>query len=394
MPILGVDDLDVRGKRVLVRVDFNLPLTADRSGVADGTRVHAALPTINKLRQSGARVILMSHLGRPKGVANPDFSLSPVAAYLGEALRSEVEFVPATVGAEAENAVSNLPHGGVLLLENTRFYPGETKNDPTLASAIAALGDIFVNDAFGTAHRAHASNVGVASCLPLSAAGYLLQRELTQLGSVTEAAAPPVVALVGGAKVSDKIGVLTNLSSKVDRILVGGAMSYTFLRALGHETGLSLVEEDRLSDALDILHLTGQKLQLPVDHVTSTAFGNVTKIQTSEFVDSDRMGLDIGPNTITTYRQEILQARTVVWNGPMGVFEIPEFAAGTNAMAQALAEATAKGANTVIGGGDSVAAIVQAGLQDSVSHVCTGGGAMLTFLEGKTLPGVAALTDR
>jgi len=394
MPKLGVNDLDVRGKRVLVRVDFNVPLKSGGTAVADGTRIRAALPTIHILQQAGAKIILMSHLGRPKGAPNPALSLAPVAEYMGKELDVPAQFVPATVGQLAKEAVARLNAGDVLLLENTRFHAGETKNDPALAASLAALGDVFVNDAFGTAHRAHASNVGVACLLPLAAAGKLLQRELEQLARVTDAADGPVVALVGGAKVSDKIGVLTNLSTKVDKILVGGAMSYTFLRALGHETGRSLVEEDRLADALRIYESARGKLLLPTDHVTSTAIGDVSDVQTSDVVLPGRMGLDVGPKTIAAYRQEILTARTVVWNGPMGVFEVAAFAEGTHAMAHALAEATLQGASTVIGGGDSVAALSQADLKEAVTHVCTGGGAMLTFLEGKTLPGVAALTDQ
>ena len=395
---LTLDDLDMRGKRVLVRVDFNVPMLKDAAGgfaVADGTRINAALPTIEAILHAGGKPILMSHLGRPKGTPKPEFSLAPVATYLGETLGTPVDFARATVGKEVQNAISIMPEAGVLLLENTRFHRGETNNDSAFAASLAALGDLFVNDAFGTAHRAHASNVGVASRVPVAAAGYLLQRELEQLGRITKSPVRPVVALVGGAKVSDKIGVLTSLAAGVDTVLVGGAMSYTFLKALGQEMGNSLVEDDRLEDALSIYKAAGGKLRLPADHVTSTGFGDVAHRRViSGPIPQGRIGLDIGPRTVEAYRRVIHGARTVIWNGPMGVFEVPAFAEGTNAMALALVEATGRGASTVVGGGDSVAAIMQAGLANGVTHVCTGGGAMLDFLEGKTLPGVASLTDK
>ncbi len=395
---LALDDLKVRGTRVLVRVDFNVPLQRDAAGrhsVSDGTRVLAALPTVNAIRRAGGKVILMSHLGRPQGVPKPGLSLSPIAAYLADSLKAPVAFVRATVGREAQEAVDALPDGGVLLLENTRFHPGEPKNDPGFASSLAALGDVFVNDAFGTAHRAHASNVGVASHLPQAAAGYLLQRELKYLGQVVRRPGRPFIALVGGAKVSDKIGVLSSLVTKADTVLVGGAMSYTFLKALGHKTGNSLVEDHWLQEAEQMYRGAGGRLRLPLDHVISAAADGSGGCGLSDGdIPPGQMGLDIGPRTMETYRQIILDARTVVWNGPVGVFEIPAFAGGTCAVAQAMAEATRLGATTVVGGGDSVAAVTEAGLVDKVTHVCTGGGAMLDFLEGKTLPGVAALSDK
>ena len=393
-----LDDLEVRGRRVLVRVDFNVPLEHTPTGsfaVADGTRIQAALPTIQALSRQGAKVILISHLGRPKGEPQPEFSLAPVATYLGNILEAPVTFVPHMVGRAAQQAVDNLSEGDVLMLENTRFHPGETRNDPVLADQWASLCDLFVNDAFGTAHRAHASNVGVASRVSCAAAGYLLQKELDVLHHLTDTPERPVVALIGGAKVSDKLGVLLNLLTRVDSLLVGGAMSYTFLKAMGKETGTSLVDDDRLEDARHILSVASGRLHLPLDHATSTRFAEAAQYQVhGETVPPDRMGLDIGPRTVAAYRQMILGARAVLWNGPMGVCEEPAFAQGTQAMATALAEATQRGATTVVGGGDSVAAIHKTSLAGQISHICTGGGAMLDFLEGKVLPGVAALTDR
>ena len=398
MDKLELDDLDVRGRRVVVRVDFNVPLRKDGQGVlqvADGTRVQAALPTIKAIIRRRGKAVLLSHLGRPKGRSVRELSLAPVAAYLRSLLEAPVRFVRSTAGPKAWQAVRAMAEGSVALLENTRFHAGETSNDPAFAASLAALGDLFVNDAFGTAHRAHASNVGIVPMMQAAAAGYLLKRELQQLARITQSPARPVVALVGGAKVSSKIGVLTNLVPSVDAVLVGGAMSYTFLKALGQPIGRSMVEKDRLVDAARILERAGGRLRLPGDHVTSTAFCDAEhRAIHVGTVPRDRMGLDIGPQTIEAYRAVILKARTVVWNGPMGVFEHPAFAEGTRAMAQALVDATRRGAATVIGGGDSIAAIKQAGLADGITHVCTGGGAMLDFLEGRTLPAVAALTDK
>ena len=395
---LTIDDLDVKGKRVLVRVDFNVPLKEDEQGnlvVADDTRIREALPTIRALMQAGAKVILMSHLGRPKGQPDPKYSLAPVARRLEELLGVRVRFVSNIVGEAVRQAINSMPEGGVILLENTRFHPGETKNDPELARQLAELADVYVNDAFGSAHRAHASTEGVAHYVKQAAMGYLMKREVEYLSRLLENPEHPFVAILGGAKVSDKIGVIKNLLPRVDRLLIGGAMSYTFLKALGHNVGASRVEEDRLEEARQLYEEAQGKILLPVDHVVAPEFSNEAPAQVVEGdIPDGLMGLDIGPKTIERYREEILQARTVVWNGPMGVFEMPNFAKGTFAIAEALAEATDRGALTVVGGGDSVAAITQAGYADRVSHVSTGGGAMLEFLEGKKLPGLVALTDK
>lgn len=398
MAKLTLDDLTLDGRRVLVRVDFNVPLHTDEAGVitvADDTRIRAAIPTIRAILERGGLPILMSHLGRPKGAEVPGLSLAPVARHLERLLRHPVHFVPALTGPLVEEAIAAAVPGKVLLLENTRFHPGEKKNDDALARALAALGDVFVNDAFGTAHRAHASTEGVAHHVEQAAMGYLLAREVNYLGRVLEAPEQPFVAVLGGAKVSDKIGVIENLLERVEALLIGGAMSYTFLRARGIPVGTSLVEEDKLDVARDLMDRAGDRLILPVDHVTAPAFDNDAPARTVRGAIPDgEMGLDIGPETVALYRERLLAARTVVWNGPMGVFEMPNFARGTFAVAEALAEATGRGALTLVGGGDSVAAINRSGFEEAVSHVSTGGGAMLEFLEGKTLPGIAALTDR
>lgn len=398
MKKLTLDDLDVGGRRVLVRVDFNVPLKEGKNGeltVGDDTRIRAALPTIRAIMDRGGKAVLMSHLGRPKGEADPKYSLSPVADRLQQLLGNRVRFVSNTVGPAVEKVVNGLPDGGVLLLENTRFNPGETKNDPKLAAQLARLGDVYVNDAFGSAHRAHASTEGVAHQVDNAAMGYLLRKEVEYLSKLLEEADQPYVAVLGGAKVSDKIGVIESLLERVDSLLIGGAMSYTFLKGLGRGVGSSKVEDDRLDEARELYGRAEETIRLPADHVAADAFDNEAAHDVEEGDISDgRMGLDIGPRTVEEYRDAILQARTVVWNGPMGVFEMPNFAKGTFAIAEALAEATGNGALTVVGGGDSVAAITEAGYEDRVSHVSTGGGAMLEFLEGKTLPGIAALTDQ
>jgi phosphoglycerate kinase len=398
MPYLSIDDLDLRGQRVLVRVDFNVPLKDNGSGtqaVTDDTRIRAALPTIRKITNAGGKAILMSHLGRPKDGPDPKYSLAPVAAHLQGLVDAPVVFVNATTGPAAKDAIDGAPGGSIILLENTRFLKGETKNDESISKDLAALADVYVNDAFGSAHRAHSSTEGVAHKVGQAAMGYLLQREVAYLSRLLESPERPFVAVLGGAKVSDKIGVIQNLLGKVDRLLIGGAMSYTFLKALGHGTGSSRVEEDRLEEARALYEQAGGRIQLPTDHIVATAFDNDAE---SRIVEGDisegEMGLDIGPATIQAYREALLAAKTVVWNGPMGVFEMPNFARGTFAIAETLAEATGKGALTVVGGGDSVAAIAQAGYEDKVSHVSTGGGAMLEYLEGITLPGVAALTAK
>jgi phosphoglycerate kinase len=393
MKKLSIDDLDLAGKRVLVRVDFNVPLSDGT--VSDDTRIRAALPTIRKIVDSGGKAILMSHLGRPKGGPEPKFSLEPIAEHLRGLLEAPVRFVGGVTGDEVTEAVEKAPAGSVILLENTRFHPGEKKNDESLSAELAALGDVYVNDAFGSAHRAHASTEGIASRIPQAAMGYLLQKEVEYLSRLLDEPERPFVAVLGGAKVSDKMSLIENLLERVDHVLIGGAMSYTFLKALGHPVGSSRVEEDRLDEARGLFEEAGGKIRLPSDHVVAAAFDNDAPRQVVEGdIPEGQMGLDIGPATVAAYRDILLAAKTIAWNGPMGVFEMPNFAGGTFAIAETLSEATDRGALTVVGGGDSVAAIVQAGYQDRVSHVSTGGGAMLEFLEGKTLPGVAALTDR
>ena len=340
----------------------------------------------------------MSHLGRPKGAPDPAFSLRPVADRLKELLDAPVHFVDHTTGPTdpaSRQAIEVLDEGEVLVLENTRFHPGETKNDPDLAGELAAFADLYVNDAFGTCHRAHASTEGIAHRVEESGMGLLLDKEIEYLSRLLDNPEPPYVAVLGGAKVSDKIGVIQNLLDRVDALLIGGAMSYTFLKALGHEAGASRVEADRLDDAKALYEQADGKIRLPVDHVTANAFDNEAPRRiVSGAIPEGQMGLDIGPETIGEYARVIGGARTIVWNGPMGVFEMSNFAAGTFAVAKALAGATVHGALTVVGGGDSVAAVSQAGYEKLVSHVSTGGGAMLEFLEGKTLPGIAALSDR
>ncbi len=396
MDKLSLCDVEVRGLRIMVRADFNVPLTAgptDTFVVADDTRIRAALPTIQALTSAGAKVILLSHLGRPKGTPEPRYSLAPVAAHLGMLLKSGARFFPENTGPAVEAEIRGMQGGDVLLLENTRFHAGETKNDPELARQWAALADVFVNDAFGTAHRAHASNVGIACCMSRSVAGLLLARELEYLIGALANPASPFVAILGGAKVSDKIGVIQNLEDRVDSILIGGAMSYTFLKALGLPVGASLVQNDWLDFALETYNRG--KIVLPTDHVTAGRFGPESNAEyTGVSIAARQLGLDIGPDTRNLYRQHILKAKTVIWNGPMGVFENPAFAAGTVAVAEALADATDSGSTTIVGGGDSVAAVHQANCADRVTHVSTGGGAMLACLEGKELPGLSALTDR
>lgn len=390
---LTVSDLDMAGRRVLVRVDFNVPL--QDGTVTDDGRIRAALPTIEYLRRQGARVILVSHLGRPKGQEVEELRMAPVARRLGELLGCDVKTVPACVGPAVEAAAAELTDGDVLLLENVRFYPGEEKNDPDFAKQLASIADAFVNDAFGTAHRAHASTVGVAQLLP-AAAGFLIQRELEFLGRALENPERPFLAVLGGAKVSDKIGVIRNLLPKVDSLAIGGGMAYTFLKAQGHEVGQSLLDEERIELAKELMQEAKEhevNLLLPVDVVIADRFAEDAprKVVAIDEIPEDWQGLDIGPKTRRLFAKEIERARTIVWNGPMGVFEWAPFAEGTQDVARAMAGSSAV---TIVGGGDSAAAVTQQGLADKISHVSTGGGASLEFLEGKELPGIAALQDR
>ena len=388
---MTIRDIDLKDKRVLVRVDFNVPLDGTR--VTDDTRVRAAVPTIQYILEQGPRaVLLLSHLGRPKGERNAKYSLAPVAPVLAALLGRDVAFADDCVGSTAQAARDQLPGGGVLLLENTRFYAGEEKNNAELAQQMAALGDIFVNDAFGSAHRAHSSTVGIADYLP-AVAGFLMEKEIDYLGSAIEDPQHPFIAILGGAKVSDKIAVIEELVRKVDQLLIGGGMANTFFKAQDIPLGKSLVEENAVETARDLLKKAGDKLVLPIDVVLGESFDNDTQTQTldvSEGVPDGWAIYDIGPKTVELFRTHLNGAKTVVWNGPMGVFEMPTFATGTNAVAQLLVEETQRGATTIIGGGDSAAAIEGAGLTEQVTHLSTGGGASLEMLEGKKVPGVVA----
>ena len=398
MKKLTVRDLPVGGKRVLTRVDFNVPL--DREGhVADATRIVASLPTIRYMMEKGGRVILMSHLGRPKGKRVESMSLRPVAEKLKTFLCKNVAFAEDCVGEPARKVALSLKDGDVALLENLRFHPEEEANDDTFSRELASLGELYVNDAFGSAHRAHASTVGVTRHLPVSAAGFLMQKEVDYLSRVLDEPRRPFVAIFGGAKVSDKIPVLKNIMQRVDKILVGGGMMFTFLAARGLKVGNSILEAESVPLAREIIEQAaarGVQLVLPVDCVVSASAGEAhgTTTVPVEDIPDGLAGVDIGPRTVALFKQALVGARTVLWNGPMGVFEIDAYAVGTLEMAKALAEATAQGAVTVVGGGDSAAAIAKAGLEHAVSHVSTGGGASLEFLEGLELPGVAALTDK
>lgn len=387
-----IRDIKWAGKKALVRVDFNVPQD-DSGAITDDARIQAALPTINYLLEHGAAVTLMSHLGRPKGGPDPKYSMKVTADHLATLISAPVSFCAQTIGPEAEAAVAALKPGQVLVLENTRFDKHEEKNDPAMAAALAKLGDVYVNDAFGSAHRAHASTTGVAEHLP-AVAGFLMEKELEYLGSALDQPKRPFVAIMGGAKISDKITVIENLLAKVDAILIGGGMANTFLAAQGYKMGKSLVEADAIETAKSLLAKDGDKIQLPVDLRVAASFSAdaANQVISIEDVPGDWMALDIGPATIAHYSNRLSGAKTVVWNGPMGVFEMAPFAKGTFAIAEILAGL--RGATTIIGGGDSAAAVRDAGVEDKMSHVSTGGGASLEFLEGKVLPGVAALKDK
>jgi phosphoglycerate kinase len=397
MKKLSIDSVNFINKKVLVRVDFNVPLDENQN-ITNDIRIKASLPTINKIADDGGKVILMSHLGRPKGERKQEFSLKPAALRLSELLGKEVKLAPDCIGEETEKLVNEMNSGDVILLENVRFHKEETDNEPEFAKKLASIGEVFVNDAFGSAHRAHASTEGVTKFIDTCAAGYLMQKELDYLGSALAEPKRPYCAILGGAKISGKIDVINNLLHKVDTLIVGGGMAFTFFKAQGKEIGKSLLEEEKLDLAKELLgKLEGSKVKflLPVDVVVAEEFSNDSPAETVSVdnIPSNKMGLDIGKESIKLFKNELAKSKTIIWNGPMGVFEMDNFAEGTMEIAKTLAEATSNGAVTVIGGGDSAAAISKSGLEKQVSHVSTGGGASLEFLEGKTLPGVAALTD-
>ncbi len=389
MSKLSVRDLSLSGKRVFIRVDFNVPLTNSGKEITSDKRIRASLPTIQYCLDQGAAVVLASHLGRPKGQPNAEMSLAPIAVRLTELLKRPVMMAPDCVGRRVETLLP--APGGVLLLENLRFHAAEEANDPAFSQQLAKLADVYVNDAFGTAHRAHASTVGMVPFCTQAAAGLLMDKELEYLGKATTHPDRPCIAIIGGAKVSDKIEVIVNLLKVCDRVLIGGAMAYTFLRAMGQPTGKSLVEEDKIQLAKDLIAEAGPKLLLPSDHVVSEKFEANAPFQVVTTIPDGTMALDIGPATLAVYVAEATVAKTIIWNGPMGVFEMPPFDVGTMTLARAVA---ASDAISIVGGGDSEKAIKTAGLSDQISHVSTGGGASLEFLSGIELPGVAALTDK
>jgi phosphoglycerate kinase len=394
---LTVSDINFRGRKVLLLVDFNVPLDKEQR-ITDDRRIRSALPTIEKIMKDGGKVIACSHLGRPKGKPVPEMSLRPVAARLSELLGKEVRFAEDCIGPEASNLIGRMKEGDCVLLENLRFHAEEEKNDPGFAKKLAALGDIYVNDAFGSAHRAHASTEGVTRYFSQSVAGFLMEKELRYLGQALADPVRPFAAILGGAKISGKIDVIQNLLGKVDLLLIGGGMVFTFAKAMGYSIGDSLLEEDKIELAKEIIEeakKSRSKLVFPTDAVVASDISETAKTEVVPLdkIPDGKKGLDIGPKTIKLFTSELKDAKTVVWNGPMGVFEYKPFATGTVAIARILADITARGAITVVGGGDSAAAVSKAGLDDKLSHISTGGGASLEFLEGKVLPGVAALTD-
>ena len=389
MSKLSIRDLDLKNKRVFMRVDFNVPLVPGGQEITSDKRIRAAIPSIQYVLAHGGSLVLASHLGRPKGKRNPEMSLKPVAVRLEELLGRRVHMAPDCIGTQVEEM---LPASGeILLLENLRFHPEEEANDPEFSKKLAALCDVYVNDAFGTAHRAHASTVGMIQFVPKAAAGLLMEKELEYLGKAITNPERPCVAILGGAKVSDKIEVIQNMLKVVDKLLIGGAMAYTFMKAKGQETGKSLVEDDKIDLAKDLMESAGSKLMLPVDHAISPEFTGGGEPVYRAVIPADQMALDIGPETVEEYSSIIAAAKTVIWNGPMGVFEKPPFDRGTVALAKAVADS---GATSIVGGGDSEKAIKSAGLSDRISHISTGGGASLEFLSGIELPGVAALTEK
>ena len=390
----SVDDINVKGKKVLVRCDFNVPMNEERE-ITDNTRIVAALPTIKYLLEQKCKIILASHLGRPKGEVKPEYSLAPVAKELSRLLNKEVIMAKDVIGPDATEKAKNLKEGEILLLENVRFHREETDNDPEFSKKLAEMAEIFVNDAFGTAHRAHSSTTGIASYLP-AVSGFLIEKELKFLGDALNNPERPFVAILGGAKVSDKIGVIDSLLEKVDTLIIGGGMAYTFFKAQGYEVGKSLCELDKLELAKELMEKAktkGVKLMLPVDTKVGKEFKEDTESKTVKYTEipADWEGFDIGKETIKMFTEELKKAKTVVWNGPLGLFEFPQFAIGTNAIAKVLSEIDA---TTIIGGGDSAAAVEKAGLADKMTHISTGGGASLEFLEGKKLPGIEALLDK
>ncbi len=393
-----IDDISVKGKKVLVRVDFNVPLDENKK-VTDDKRIVESLPTVKKILKDGGIPILMSHLGRPKGKPKPEFSLAPVAKRLGELISAKVIMAADCIGPEAKKAVDSAKPGDVVLLENLRFHAEEEANDENFSKELASLGDVYVNDAFGSAHRAHASTEGITRFLKPAVGGYLMQKELQYLSQAVGNPNRPYVAIIGGAKISGKIDVINNLLGKVDALIIGGGMMFTFLKAMGKEIGNSILEADKVDLARELLAKTktgGARLLLPVDCVVAEKFENTAakKVVSVDAIPQGWVGMDIGPKSIELFRGEIIKSRTVVWNGPMGVFEMDNFVAGTRAIADAMVAATKSGAATIVGGGDSAAAIAKFGLEKNVSHVSTGGGASLEFLEGKILPGVAALDNK